>query len=116
MTKRKKSVVLALVIVFCILLFGTIFYHYVENWGWVDALYFTVITLTTIGYGDLYPTHDVSKILTSFFAVVSIPLLFFAFTLIAENYFEKRLQYYLARESQKEIKEIKGFESEKKEK
>ena len=30
---------------------GTVFYHYIEGWSWIDAAYFSVITLTTIGYG-----------------------------------------------------------------
>ena len=29
---------------------GTVFYHYIEGWSWIDAAYFSVITLTTIGY------------------------------------------------------------------
>jgi len=31
---------------------GTVIYHFVEGWSWLDSLYFSVITLTTIGYGD----------------------------------------------------------------
>jgi hypothetical protein len=40
---------------------GTSFYRIVEGWSVIDALYFTVVTLTTIGYGDLHPTTDLSK-------------------------------------------------------
>jgi len=43
---------------------GTIVYSLLEGWSLVDALYFSVVTLTTIGYGDLYPTTDVSKLFT----------------------------------------------------
>lgn len=32
--------------------------------SWMDALYFVVITFFTVGYGDLYPTHILSKILS----------------------------------------------------
>ena len=45
---------------------GTWFYHQAEGWSWLDALYFTVVTLTTIGYGDLHPTTPASKIFTIF--------------------------------------------------
>ena len=37
---------------------GTIFYRAVEDWTWVDSVYFTVITLTTVGYGDLSPVDS----------------------------------------------------------
>lgn len=43
---------------------GTIFYHRVEGWSIIDSLYFCVITLTTIGYGDLHPTTEASKLFT----------------------------------------------------
>ena len=51
---------------------GTTFYTIAEKWSVVDALYFTVITLTTIGYGDLHPTTDVSKIFTIFFVLAGV--------------------------------------------
>jgi voltage-gated potassium channel len=37
------------------LLAGTIFYSLVEGWSVVDALYFSVTTLTTVGFGDRVP-------------------------------------------------------------
>ena len=43
---------------------GTAAYMFLEGWSVVDALYFSVITLTTIGFGDLHPTTDVSKLFT----------------------------------------------------
>lgn len=44
--------------------FGTVIYHFVEGWSWLDSLYFSVITLTTIGYGDFSPQTDLGKIFT----------------------------------------------------
>jgi voltage-gated potassium channel len=51
---------------------GTVFYTVVEGWRVIDSLYFTVITLTTIGYGDFSPTRDISKIFTIFFVVAGV--------------------------------------------
>jgi voltage-gated potassium channel Kch len=53
-----------------ILLTGTIFYHREEGWSWLDALYFSVITLATVGYGDLSPTTPLSKIFTMAYILV----------------------------------------------
>ena len=54
---------------------GTIFYRAVEDWTWVDSVYFTVITLTTVGYGDLSPTTPGSKIFTIVYILIGIGLL-----------------------------------------
>ena len=32
---------------------GTFGYSYIEGWEYIDSLYFTVVTVTTIGYGDI---------------------------------------------------------------
>lgn len=49
------------------LIVGTIFYHFVEDWGWVDSWYFSVMTLTTVGYGDLAPSTLLSKVFTTIY-------------------------------------------------
>ena len=46
---------------------GTVFYRQVEDWSWVDSFYFSVMTLTTVGYGDLTPSTDSGKIFTTLF-------------------------------------------------
>ncbi len=58
-----------------ILAMGTWFYARVEHWRPLDALYFTITTLTTVGYGDFYPKTDAGKIFTIFYIFVGIGLL-----------------------------------------
>lgn len=55
-----------------ILLSGTLFYRSVEGWSWVDAIYFSVMTAATIGFGDLVPTTTASKIFTIFYAISGV--------------------------------------------
>ncbi len=61
---------------------GTLLFHWLEQWSYLDSLYFIIITVTTIGFGDLSPTTPLSKILTIFFGINGIVLLLVFFDLI----------------------------------
>lgn len=51
------------------ILVGAFLFHRLEGWGWLDAFYFVIITLTTIGYGDFSPTMPITKLITIFYAL-----------------------------------------------
>jgi hypothetical protein len=54
---------------------GSVFYRLVEGWAWLDALYFCVVTLATIGYGDLAPKTGAGKAFTIVFVLIGIGIL-----------------------------------------
>ncbi len=58
-----------------LLLSGTLFYHFVEKWDWLDAMYFCIVTLATVGYGDLHPTTPWGKIFTIPYIILGVALL-----------------------------------------
>lgn len=58
-----------------VLITGTLFYHFIEWWRYLDSLYFSVITATTIGYGDITPQTDAGKIFTIIYVFISIGVL-----------------------------------------
>jgi hypothetical protein len=58
--KGYQRLLLVSAIIVCI---GTFVYHYLEGWTWLDACYFSIITLTTIGYGDIPPKPMVGSFL-----------------------------------------------------
>ena len=53
---------------------GTIIYSIREDWSIIDSLYFSVMTLTTIGYGDFAPTSSGMRLYTVVYAVMGIGL------------------------------------------
>jgi voltage-gated potassium channel len=57
------------------LVIGTTFYANAEGWRLLDALYFSVVTLTTIGYGDLAPVTDGGKVFTIVYSLVGIGII-----------------------------------------
>ena len=91
---------------------GTLFYHEVQGWSLLNSLYFSVVTLTTVGYGDLYPTTDVSKIFTMIYLIIGIGILFGFINTIAHyavedskayGFFPKRLEFWRKHDKGDEI-------------
>jgi voltage-gated potassium channel len=76
--------------VLALLLVGTLFYMRWEQWPWYNALYFCVATLTTIGYGDLVPTHPGTKIFTIFYIFIGIGILLAFINKVASSAFAAR--------------------------
>lgn len=54
---------------------GMVFYHLVEDLPWLDAYYFCIITLTTVGYGDISPKTDVGKLFTTLYLFVGLGII-----------------------------------------
>jgi voltage-gated potassium channel Kch len=54
---------------------GTVVYHLVEKFPWVDAYYFSVVTLATVGYGDLVPHTTFGKIFTTLYIFIGVGIL-----------------------------------------
>ena len=51
---------------------GTVAYHVLEGWSFLDSLYFSVVTLATVGFGDLTPTTELAKLFTVGYITVGI--------------------------------------------
>jgi voltage-gated potassium channel len=63
-----------LILLFAIIIFWSIILTFVEQINYFDALYFSIITLAGIGYGDIVPYTILGKITVMFYALVWLPL------------------------------------------
>jgi voltage-gated potassium channel len=54
---------------------GTVFYHFVEKWNWLDSLYFCVVTLATVGYGDFTPKTELGRFFTIFYILTGVGII-----------------------------------------
>jgi voltage-gated potassium channel len=72
-TKKYIPILISLAIMITV---GTILFHFIESWRWLDSLYFCVTTLTTVGYGDFFPQTDAGKILFIFYILSGLGILF----------------------------------------
>lgn len=86
---RRNFRILAL-IALSVLGFGATFYHFNMNLKWVDAFYFSTITLTTVGYGDIVPTNDTAKLFTIGYVIVGIGIIASFANLLLKNAVTKR--------------------------
>lgn len=64
---------------------GAIVYHEVEGWRWIDAIYFSVITIATVGYGDFTPQTDIGKIFTIVYVFCGLGLFVTTATAFADH-------------------------------
>ncbi len=95
---RKKIYTAVFLLVF-LLFIGVLGFKIMSNYTWVDAIYMTVITITTVGFGEVQPLDDNAKIFTIFLILTSVIILGYAITVITE--------YILSKNNFEELKQRK---------
>ena len=98
-----------LALVFVILSLGVSGYMLLSNYSFVDALYMTVITITTVGFGEVKPFTPEEKIFTVFLILTSITVFGYAVSTFSEFIVSGRLfEQFKHRKVEKQIKNLKG--------
>ena len=87
-----------------VIIVGTVVYKFLEDWTWIQSFYFSVITLSTVGYGDLHPTTDVSRLFTAFYIITGVAITLAALGIIGKNYLERREKRIIAKRHKKSNK------------
>ena len=88
---------IALIILFTIFIIGTVGFHVIEGWSFIDSFYATITTLSTVGYGDFVPTTAEGKFFTVFIIIFGVGTMFYSLVLMAETFVEARLRSLLGR-------------------
>lgn len=68
-----------------IILLATLIYMWIEGWGPIDALYFTVMTISTVGYGDITPETSLGKLFTVVYVISGMGIFVALVTRIANT-------------------------------
>jgi hypothetical protein len=111
----RKRIYYAFVIVVVLLGIGTIYYSFAEGWSYIDSFYFSTMTLTTIGFGDLAPTTPAARIFTSIYALFGIGIMLYILsavigvTIFKQGRYFDRL-FFPVRKIKKKEKEIEKHE------
>lgn len=99
----------AIILLMSLMSVGVIGFKILSHYSWIDALYMTVITITTVGFGVIHPLSEGAKIFVIFFILTSVIVLGYALSIITEyilskNNFEELTQ----KKMQKKIDSLKN--------
>ncbi|PKV49909.1 voltage-gated potassium channel [Aquimarina sp. MAR_2010_214] len=103
------KIYIALILLIIVVAIGVLGFRFFSNYSWVDALYMTVITLSTVGFGEVQPLDDNAKLFTVFLISTSVAIFAYSVSVITEYIVSKndprRVQY---RKTQKMINHIEN--------
>jgi hypothetical protein len=91
MLKVKTRIFSALISLFILIGFGTWAYTHIEDWTYAQSFYFSVSTLSTVGFGDdIVPSTDASRVFTAIYILVGVGVVIAALTSIGSTYLSKQ--------------------------
>ena len=93
----RSKITIAITLVFSIIFIGIIGFKLIMDLSWIDALYMTVITITTVGYREVELPNDTAKLFIVFLILCSVVIVGYAISAISE--------YLLSRNSLKDLRE-----------
>ncbi|MDH7444920.1 potassium channel family protein [Aquimarina sp. 2201CG14-23] len=93
----RSKIYIALVLLITVVAVGVLGFRFFSDYSWIDALYMTVITMSTVGFGEVEPLDDTAKLFTVFLITTSAVILAYSLSVITEYIVGKsdpqRVQY-----------------------
>jgi voltage-gated potassium channel len=87
---------------------GTVGYMIVEGWGFLDAFYMTVLTISTVGYGEVHPLSVTGKFLSILIILLGVGSVGFAVGTASRLMLENRIKAVLGRRFMKSIQKLRN--------
>jgi len=85
-----KRVVPILLFLTAMVAVGILVFMQLEDWTFIEAFYFTVSTMSTVGYGDIAPTTELSRFIATIYMIIMIPTIFVSLGVVADTVFTYR--------------------------
>ena len=95
MITKKIAVISILLIMLWVI--GIVGYQFVEGWDFLDAVYMTAISLTTVGFKEVHPLSEYGKVFTILLISLGVGLFFYAVGSMAEGLIEGHLKGLIGR-------------------
>lgn len=105
----RSKIYLALFMVSVVLLFGVLGYRYIAGFTWIEALYMTVITVSTVGFKEVRPLTTEEQLFTVILITASIFIFAFAISVVTEYILSKNSLQLLKKKKVKQ--KIERFEN-----
>ncbi|HCE53568.1 MAG: potassium channel family protein [Lutibacter sp.] len=105
----KTKLYVSIIFFISVVAIGVIGYMILSAANFLDALYMTIITMTTVGFGELHPLNEQEKIFTIFLILMSIVVYAYSVTALSEYLVNgKLLQLLKLRKVQQKIQNLKN--------
>ncbi|MDA8089417.1 MAG: NAD-binding protein [Nitrospiraceae bacterium] len=106
---HKRQIVYSAVLILLVIAIGTIGYMSIEKWDFLDSLYMTIITITTVGFREVHPLGRPGMVFTIFLIVFSLGIVFYILNTGAKVIIEGEFARLLGRRKlEKRIKKLRG--------
>ncbi len=103
----RSKIYTALLLLLLVLCIGVLGFRFISNYTWIDAVYMTVITITTVGFEEVNPLDDTAKVFTVFLILSSVVIVGYAISIITEYILSKNnLEDIKQRKMQKQIESM----------
>ena len=97
--KSIRHLKICVLLLILIIMFGVTGYMTIEDWGVLDALYMTVTTLTTVGYGEVHEVSDLGRMFTIFFIVIGVVYFLYIAGAVVQFMVEGQIRTIMGRRS-----------------
>ncbi|MCA0151601.1 potassium channel family protein [Winogradskyella vincentii] len=105
----RSKIYTALLLLILVLFIGILGFKIIADYTWIDAIYMTVITITTVGFEEVNPLDNTAKIFTVFLILSSVVIVGYAISIITEYILSRNnLEDIKQRKMQKEIEAMKN--------
>lgn len=104
-----KYVTKGIILIIGLLIYGIVGSYLIMGLNLVDSIYYAVITMATVGYGDYFPETGIQKIFATTLALAGVALLAYVFNIILTNFQERMGEYSKGARKMRTIKNMDDY-------